>query len=55
MDPSLGPVYLLKADVSDEFYRIGLRPGDAPKLGLIFPNSADEEPIVAIPLKLPMG
>ena len=54
-DPSLAYVYLLKADVSDEFYRIGLRQEDAPKLGLIFPNGADEEPMVAIPLTLTMG
>ena len=40
-DPVLGPVYLLKADVSDGFYRIGLRPKDAPKLGLIFLSGAD--------------
>ena len=44
-DPALGYVYLLKADVSDGFYRIGLRLEDAPKLGLISPNGADEEPI----------
>ena len=41
-DPALGYVYLLKADVSDGFYRIGLRPEDATKLGLIFSNGADE-------------
>ena len=34
-DPVLGSIYLLKADVSDGFYRIGLCPEDAPKLGLI--------------------
>ena len=32
-----------------------LRLEDAPKLGLIFPNGADEEPMVATPLTLPMG
>ena len=53
-DLALGPVYLLKVDVSDVFYRIGLRPEDAPKLGLIFLNGADEEPIVATPLTFPM-
>ena len=26
-DPALGYVYLLKADVRDAFYRIGMRPG----------------------------
>ena len=40
-DPALGPVYLLKASVSDGFYCIGLCPEDAPKLGLIFLNGAD--------------
>ena len=54
-DPALGYVYLLKADVSDGFYRIGLRPTDAPKLGLIFPSRKGEEELVAIPLTLPMG
>ena len=54
-NPALGYVYLLKSDVSDRFYRIELRPEDAPKLGLILPNDADEEPMVATPLMLPMG
>ena len=53
-DPSLGYVYLVKADVSNGFYCIGLRPEDAPKLGLIFPKIADEEPMVATPLTLPI-
>ena len=42
VDPALGYVYLLQADVSDGFYRIGLRPEDAPKLGLIFPSGKEE-------------
>ena len=54
-DPSLGPAYMLKADVLKGFYCIGIRPKDAPKLGLIFPSGADEEPMVATPLTLPMG
>ena len=48
--PALDYVYLLKADVSDGFYRIGLRPEDAPKLGLVFPSVEEEQPMVAIPL-----
>ena len=55
VDPALGYVYLLKADVSDGFYRIGLRPTDAPKLGLISPSGKGEEQMVSIPLTLPMG
>ena len=28
-NPKLGPVYMIKANVIDSFYRIGLRPSDA--------------------------
>ena len=54
-DPAIVYVYLLKSHISDGFYRIWLRPEDAPKLGLIFPFGVDEEPMVTIPLTLPMG
>ena len=54
-DLALDYVYLLKSDVSDGFYCIGLRPEDAAKLGLIFPSGSEEEPMVAIPLTLPMS
>ena len=27
-DPDFGPMYMLKADVSDDIYRIGIRPED---------------------------
>ena len=54
-EPALGYVYLLKADVSNGFYPIWLRPDDVPKLDLIFPNGADEEPMVATPLALLMS
>ena len=30
-DPALGPAYILKADVSDGFYCIGIRPEEAPR------------------------
>ena len=46
---------MIKADVSDGFYRIGLRLSDAAKLGLVFLSEAGEEDLVAIPLTLPMG
>ena len=55
VDPSLVIVYLLKTDVSDGFYHIGLLLEDAPKLGLIFPSGTDADPMVATPLTLPMG
>ena len=46
---------MLKADVSDGFYRIGIRPKNAPKLDLIFKSVNDEKPMVTTPLMLPMG
>jgi len=54
-NPRYGPVHLIKIDISDGFYRIGLRPESAPSLAVVLPVSAGEEPMVAIPLSLPMG
>ena len=55
-DPRYGPIYLMKTDASDGFYRVGLAPRDCPKLGLLFPTIPTlDEPLVAIPLVLPMG
>ena len=52
--PTMGPVHVLKADVSDSFYRIGLHPTDAPKLVLIFPSEGEDDELVVILLTLPM-
>ena len=46
---------MLKSDVYDGFYRIGLRPTDAPKIGLIFPLNDGENPLLAKPMTVPMG
>ena len=54
-DPAHGPVYLIKIDISDGFYRIALNIDDIPKLGVVFPTLPGEEPLVAFPLVLPMG
>ena len=54
-EPALGPVYMLKADMLYGFYRIGIRPEYTPKLGLILPSGANEEPMVATPLTLLAG
>ena len=53
-DPALGPVYLMKIDIADGFYRINLNINDIPKLGVVFPTLPGEEPLVALPLVLPM-
>lgn len=55
-NPKFGPVYLLKIDISDGFYRVGLAPSTAPGLGVVLPQAPNEqETLVAIPLSLPMG
>jgi Reverse transcriptase (RNA-dependent DNA polymerase). len=54
-DPRNGPVYLMKLDIADGFYRIDLNPEDIPKLGVVFPSPPGVEPLVALPLVLPMG
>ena len=54
-DPSLGPVQLMKVDLSDGFYRVNLNIDDIPKLGVAFPTEPGQEPLIALPLVLPMG
>ena len=54
-DPRLGPIYLMKIDISDGFYRVNLSIDDIPKLGVVFPTAPGQEPLVALPLVLPMG
>lgn len=50
-----GPVHIIKMDLLDGFYRIGLDLDDAPKLGVVFPTTWGEQPLVAAPLVLPVG
>ena len=45
----------VKTDLNDGFYRSDLNPGNAPKLGVVFPTGTGVEPMVAVPLVLPMG
>ena len=52
---SLGPVPLLRLDISDGFYRVNLNIDDVPKRGVVFPAKPVEPPLVAFPLVLPMG
>ena len=54
-DPTQGPLYLLKIDLSDSFYRVHLRAQDAPMLGVAFPVAPGELLLMAIPPVLPMG
>ena len=52
--PALAPVYILKEDVSDGFYCIGMRPTDAPNVVLVLPSDKIGEELVTITLTVPM-
>jgi hypothetical protein len=46
---------MIKLDISDGFYRIGLNIDDIPELGVVFPTLPGDKPLIAFPLVLPMG
>ena len=56
-NPKFGPVHMLKNDMSDGFYRIGITSSGSLKLAVILPaNLIPGQPqLVALPLVLPMG
>ena len=54
-DPRHGPIYMMKVDIANGFYRVGLAPEDVPSLGVCFPPGPDGKTLVAFPLVLPMG
>jgi hypothetical protein len=55
LDAQHRPVYMIKVDVADGFYRVHLAPHHIPALGVAFPPAPDGTPLVAFPLVLPMG
>ena len=54
-DPKYGPIYMLKCDLADGYYRLGLVISDIPKLAVSFPSTDQQDPLIALPLVLPMG
>ena len=54
-NPMLGPVHLMKLDISDGFYCIAVNINNIPKLVVIFPTEPGKFPLVAFLLVLPMG
>jgi hypothetical protein len=54
-NPAHGPVKLIKVDIADGFYRIWLNLHDIPKLAVSIPTLHGDEPLLALPLVLPMG
>jgi hypothetical protein len=53
-NPAHGPVQMIKLDISDGFYQIGLNIDNIPKLGVVFPTLPGDKPLIAFPLVLPM-
>ncbi len=47
-------MHMIKLDISDDFYRIGLNIDDIPKLGVVFPMLPGDKPLITFPLVLPM-
>ena len=54
-DPKYGPIYMLKCDLADGYYRLGLVVSDIPKLAVAFPSVDQQDPLIALSLVLPMG
>ncbi len=46
---------MIKLDITDGFYRIGLNINEIPKLGVVFPTLPGDEPLITFLLVLPMG
>jgi hypothetical protein len=44
-----GPVQMIKLDISEGFYRIGLNIDDIPKLGVVFPTLPGDKPLIEFP------
>ena len=54
-DPCHGPIYMIKVDTADGFYRVGLALEDVPSLRVCLPPGPDGKNLVAFPLVLLMG
>ena len=46
---------MIKAGISNGFYRLDVNPDDIPKLGVAFWTDPEKEPLIAFLLVLPMG
>ena len=53
-DPRHGTIYMMKVDIADGFYRVGLALEDVPSLGVCLPPGPDGKTMAMFPLFLPM-
>ncbi len=54
-NPAFGPPLLTKVDLADGYYRIPLSSNAALQLAVCLPFDGFEEPLVGVPLSLPLG
>jgi hypothetical protein len=54
-NPTYGPPLLTKLDLADGYYRIPLSAEAALELAVVLPPDLTPEPLIGIPLTLPMG
>jgi hypothetical protein len=54
-NPLWGPPLLAKIDLADGYYRVSLSPAAALQLAVCLPPDGAGEPLLGIPLRLPMG
>jgi hypothetical protein len=54
-NPTYGPPLMAKIDLADGYYRIPLSPMAALELAVVLPNDKLQEPLIGLPLSLPMG
>ena len=54
-DPRHRTIYMMKVDIADGFYCVGLAPEDLPSLGVCLHPGLDGKTLVAFPLVLSMG
>ena len=48
-------INMMKVDIADDFYCVGLAPEDVPSLGVCLPPGPDGKTLVVLPLVLPIG
>jgi hypothetical protein len=54
-NPTFGPPLMAKIDLADGYYRIPLSAQASLNLAIVLPHDGLEEPILGLPLSLPMG
>lgn len=54
VNPTYGPVLLMKIKISNGFYRVNINIDDIPKLSVAYLTADSENPLIVSPLVLPM-